>query len=194
MPDISEISLVDILPASIASDPDVLAAAQAIDTELASVTALCRVPSLFARIDQLDSTTLDHLAWQFDSKIWRDSWPLNLKRSVIKTVILEKSKKGTRAALQNAVQSLGSAVAITEWWETSPLGTPYTFDITVTLSDLEGAPTAQVQADLLRSIDDVKPVRSHYNFALAAQAAAGLYIGGAARPVIYSRLNTVANY
>ena len=132
MPDISEISLVDILPASIASDPDVLAAAQAIDTELASVTALCRVPSLFARIDQFDSTTLDHLAWQFDSKIWRDSWPLNLKRSVIKTVILENPKRHLRCIAKCRAEPWQRS-GYNRMVETSPLGTPYTFDITVTL-------------------------------------------------------------
>lgn len=192
--DLTTISIVDILPGSIKNDATVLAAAQSIDAELQAVSALCLTPSLYARIDDLTSEQLDHIAWQFDSKIWRDSWPLNLKRSVIKTVIVEKSKKGTRKAVEESVQSLGSAIAITEWWETVPKGKPHTFDVVLTVADVPGQSDAESQIDLIRRINDTKPARSQFNFSLATQAAASLFIGGAARPAAYTRLNTVANY
>lgn len=194
MPDINNINVVDLLPNSLQNDDSIRAAAQAIDGELKAVSNLCMVPAIFSRIDELSSDVLDHMAWQFDSKIWRDSWPVNLKRSVIKTVISEKSKKGTRQALENAVESMGTAVAITEWFETTPQGTPHTFDVTITVGEIDGQAGADVQNDLILRINDIKPVRSHYNLSLATQAVANLYIGGAARPAAYTRLNTVANY
>jgi len=189
MPDITEISVVDLLPASIRQDESVVAAAQAIDSELNAVSQLCMVPALLARIDELSSNTLDHLAWQFDSKVWRESWPVYLKRSVIKTVILEKSKKGTRSSLENALVSMGSAAVVTEWFEKTPAADPYTFDVTLSLADVEGQASSEVQEDLIRKIEDVKPARCHYTLTLATEAVGNMYMTAVGRAAVYSRIS-----
>jgi phage tail P2-like protein len=193
MRNIEDINLYDLVPESIRDDPDVSAAIQAVNGELQAVSNLCMVPALYSQIDSLSSGTLDHMAWELDAKVWRDTWPINTKRSVIKNVIKEKSKKGTLSAVQSAIESLGSAAVIVEWFDMVPVGTPHTFDITVTLPEIEGQVSAETQADLFAKIDDVKPVRSHYTFTLAADAAGELYLSGYARPAVYARLNTVEN-
>ena len=189
MRNLSQISLRELVPESIHSDPKVSAAIDALDAEIQAVSALCVVPSIIARIDYLDTKVLDHLAWQFNVKTWRDTWPLSLKRSVIKTIIQVKSKLGTRYAVEQAVQSLGSAVQIQEWWEFTPPKTAHTFDITVTLNDQGGALVpAEIQEDVLRLIADSKPVRSQFEFTLAQQATGDIALFGAARVLEYYRL------
>lgn len=191
MADITTVNLYDLVPDSIRDDPQVSAAIIAINTELQAVSALCMVPAILARIDELDGKTLDHLAWQFDSKIYRDSWPVDLKRSVIKMVIQTKSKKGTRYAVETSLTSLGSAVAIKEWWEMSPPGDPYTFEVIATLNNIPGQVDAETQQDLLLKIDDTKSARSHYTLTFATQGQGAIALVGAFRPAVSARFNTI---
>ena len=121
MIDLTSVSLMDVLPDSLKGDPVVMAMTAALDKELTEITKLVTLPTLYCRIDELDSQTLDHLAWQFNADTWRRSWHLPLKRSVIKSIIMNKRKKGTRWAVEDAVSSLGANVTVVEWWETTPL-------------------------------------------------------------------------
>ncbi|MBE0470524.1 MAG: phage tail protein I [Methyloprofundus sp.] len=188
MRDIDTVNLADLVPDSIKHDPTVAAAIASINVELKAVSQLVNVPSIYARIDELGSDTLDHLAWQFDSKVWRDNWPVELKRSAIKTIIQEKAKKGTRFAIEKALRSLGANVAFKEWWEQTPIGKPHTFDIVISVPDIPGEASAQVQNDLLLRIDDVKPVRAQYTFSIAQQGNGGLGLLGVIRPASYMRI------
>lgn len=189
MRDITQINLDELVPDSIRGDERVSAAIQAINGELQAVSQLAMVPALVSRIDELTSTQLDHMAWQYDSKIWRDTWPINLKRSVIKSVILEKSKKGTRRAVSDALNAMGSSVVLREWWEESPAGTPHTFSIVATVNDVPGQTSAQTQKDLFIRLDDVKPVRSHYDFTFAIQSEGNIAPVATVRPVAYARIH-----
>ena len=191
MRDIQNVQLADLVPDSIKSDERVANAIAAIDGELSALSSLLFTPALYARISQLPGNVLDHIAWQVDSKIWRDTWPVSLKRSVIRTVILEKAKKGTRTAVEKALDSLGSAYEIREWFEMDPPGDPYTFDITVTLTNVPGQVSEQTQKDLRLRIDDTKSARSHYTLSLASQGEAALALIGGVRPVTYVRFNTI---
>ncbi|GHU78843.1 hypothetical protein AGMMS49992_30150 [Clostridia bacterium] len=66
MRDLQTITLRELLPPSIASDPDILAAADAIDAELAKATALIPGVSLVPRIREItDSAIIDLMAWGF---------------------------------------------------------------------------------------------------------------------------------
>ncbi|CAI1645670.1 phage tail protein I [Serratia quinivorans] len=114
MVDIINISLLDVIPESLKNDPIVIAMIKSIDDEIKAVSKLSETPSLYSNIHALESLKLDHLAWQYSADTWRDNWPIDLKRSVIKNVIHEKRKKGSLAAVEDAISSLGSAGVITE--------------------------------------------------------------------------------
>ena len=189
MPDtLQNISIIELLPDSIKTDASVVASAKAIQDELAEVSVLSCFPAIYSRIDELTSDQLDHMAWQFNSKVWRDSWPVNVKRSAIKTAILEKSIKGTRKAIEMALIGIGGNSTIKEWFEQSPLAITHTFDITISVPNIPGQASAQIQDDVLRIIRDVKPARSTFTFNIAQQATAGLGFFGAARSAAYARL------
>ena len=212
--ELSESHLIDLVPDSIAKNADVLSASTALDVLLRDSTNALDLLSIYVSIDKLTSIQLDHLAYSWDAGVWRDSWPLERKRSVIKNVIREKRKKGTLNAVKAAVASIGSRAVITEWWQKKPKGPPHTFEIEVDMPI--GDFDIEAQEDVFGLIDDAKPVRSRYELLLnnrlggevgfigAAQCASYLCIrepllidvpvsgsvelGCVARPTNYSRL------
>lgn len=188
MTKLKDVRLLDVLPDSIASDPSMAAIAYAIQPLLTETIENANAGDLWARVNELTSGQLDHLAWQYDSAVWRDSWPLSLKRQVILGVLLEKTKRGTVWAIKQAVSALGSAVDVKTWFEMDPMGQPGTFDVQISVGQVPGQSSADSQRDLRAAIDEAKAFRSHYTLTLAEQfeSAVGLY--GAARPMVYVKL------
>ena len=88
---LDNVTLSDLMPDSISKDSGVSAASQSIDTELRAVANGLDLPSIYARIDELTSLQLDHLAASRNFTIWRDTWPLDLKRSVAKQMVAQKA-------------------------------------------------------------------------------------------------------
>lgn len=170
MKTLNDVHLKDLLPESIAKDGNVAACAEAIDPKLKLITEATDTPSIYVSIDNLSSIALDHLAKQYDVSVWRDSWNVELKRSVLKTAISDKRNKGTLGAVKEALKSLGAAAIVEEWWQTTPKGTPHTFTIYVTQQEFEGVIPSEMQEDVISMIDDAKPLRSHYRFVVVQNA------------------------
>lgn len=188
MKDLENVKLGDLLPDSIAKDKRVDAAARAIDPQLRLVALALDLPALYVSIDKLSSIQLDHLATQYDVAVWRDSWPVGLKRSALKAAISDKRKKGTLGAVKRALASIGSAATVEEWWQMEPKGTPHTFTIYATQNNIEGTIDAEMQEDLRAMIDDAKPLRSHYNFVIQSQAKMGVNVYASIRPCVYAKI------
>lgn len=188
--ELEKTSLLDLLPDSISKDSDVSAAAKALDIPLREMTGVLDLPSIYVSIDSLTSEQLDHLAYSWDASVWRDSWPIELKRSIVKQVVQEKRKKGTRKAVEEAVEALGSAATIQEWWETTPKGTPHTFTIFASLGKIDGTLESEMQEDLIALINDAKPVRSHFDFVVVKNLLGRIGWHGSVRPVAYARIRS----
>ncbi|EAA2620049.1 phage tail protein I [Salmonella enterica] len=189
MGDISDISLLDVLPQSLAQNPDVIAMSKAIDDELHAINKLIPKTTIYGLIDGLESAVLDHLAWQWNSDTWRDNWPVSLKRSVFKSIIRTKRIKGTRAAVEDVVSSLGGVVDIKEWFEQSPRGEPYTASIVASINSFDGAvPSKEMLDDVIRSIKYAKSARTLYSFSQAANISSSIGIAGGLQSVSYVRL------
>lgn len=188
MKNLDNSTLGDLLPDSIAKDAQVSAAAKAIDPQLRLLASKVDVPAIYASIDKLTSSQLDHIAVQYDLDVWRDSWPVTLKRSILKVAISIKRKVGTVGAVKEALASIGSAATIVEWWQTEPKGEPHTFTIYATQSEIEGTIDEEMQKDLMAMIDDAKPLRSHYKFVMQNQAKTGINFYACIRPCVYARL------
>ncbi|MFE0411949.1 phage tail protein I [Citrobacter freundii] len=189
MVDISDISLLDVLPQNLAQNPDVIAMSKAIDDELHAINKLIPKTTIYGLVDGLESAVLDHLAWQWNSDTWRDNWPVSLKRSVFKSIIRTKRIKGTRAAVEDVVSSLGGVVDIKEWFEQSPRGEPYTASIVASINSFDGAvPSKEMLDDVIRSIKYAKSARTLYSFTQAANISSGIGIAGGLQSVSYVRL------
>jgi len=163
-------------------------AANAIDPELRAVSEASERPLVYAAIDRLNSLQLDHLAVQFDLAPWRDTWPVELKRRIVRQMVPQKARVGTLSAVRAALASLGSASSVREWWQKTPKGEPHTFEVVATLPEVAGQLDAQTQEDLFALIDEAKPVRSHYTFTLATAMDAGICFGGAFGCASFARL------
>lgn len=179
---LDDVSLLDILPGGL----EVKDEARAIDPQLRTINT--DAPLIYTRIDALSSGILDHIAAQYDVTVWRDDWLDNVKRSVLKTAIADKSRKGTVASVKNAVSSLGPAVSIKEWWQYG--GEPHTFKIFVAQSEIEGHVAADVQTDILAAVDDAKPARSLYDFIIEQPLDGVLNMCGIVRAATYARVTS----
>lgn len=187
MKTIDDVSLIDIMPDSISRDTNVASAAVSIDKQLHVLAGYVDIGSLIANINKLPSAVLDHMAAEYDVTVWRDSWSVEMKRSVLKNAIADKRTKGTRAAVVGALASLGSSASIVEWWQETPKGKPHTFKVYATLPKT-GALDAEVQEDLIKLIDDAKPLRSHYDFILQQSVDGGVGVCAYIRPLTVARI------
>ena len=166
MKSLSETKLTDLLPPNLAADEDILAKAEAFDAQFGQLVESIEQPAIYMRIDQLTSLQLDHLAVQYDVTPWRESWSISMKRSVIRATYMTLCKRGTVEAVKTAVEALGSAVQIIEWWQMEPKGTPHTFKVVTNLGSFDGVVSSDLQNDVMALIDNAKPVRAHYTLEL----------------------------
>jgi phage tail P2-like protein len=188
MKKLDEITIADIMPDSISGDREVSATARAIDPQLKVVSDGVDLPLILASIDTLSAGVLEHLAAQYDLTAWDSAWPIGTKRAVLKTAIADKRKKGTRGAVQRAIEAVAPLATITEWWQKTPKGTPHTFEIDV-LQDGE-AVDAETVADVIAQVNDSKPVRCHFTFSVGQRAQGNMYLSGVIRTIAYARVRS----
>jgi phage tail P2-like protein len=131
---ISELSLLDIIPSSIADDPQVNSMIPGLDPELQSVSRDIREALIYSRIDELPEEIIDLLAWQWHVDFYDLARTLEMKRETVKGSIAWHRKKGTVWAIKKALGMLGIEAEITEWWKI-PGAIPYTFEVEAELTD-----------------------------------------------------------
>ena len=124
--------------------------------------------------DLAPDNILPWLAFSVSVDDWSDNWPKVIKREMIKNSISLHQIKGTKRAIKKALEIIGVAGEIVEWWELNPRMTPHSFNITSYLNYnineyadvIIGLDT---QKKLINLIENVKPARSHFNFKLGAR-------------------------
>lgn len=192
MTEIKDVKLSEIIPENLVKDSNVKASAEALDPSLQDVSRNVDIPSIYIRINSLTSEQLDHMAAAWDASVWRQSWPIQIKRRILNNVILEKRKRGTLGAVKKAIETIASFTSLTEWWQETPKGTPHTFKVIASLNNYEGVLESDLQEDLFGLIDDAKPVRSHYDFILQKRYSGEIGAIGLYRKLAYVRVKGVA--
>lgn len=114
---LSELSIVDILPESIKSDPKALNAARAIDDQLKTISALAGQATFINRIDSLPSEWVDELAYQFNVGFYDPTLPLSQRRQLVKTALSIHKKRGTPAAVEELMTTIFGDGIVEEWFE-----------------------------------------------------------------------------
>lgn len=166
MRDLQTISLRELLPPSIASDPNILAAAEALDAELQAATARIPNVSIIPNVRYLtDSALIDLLAWQFHVDFYDAGAPLEVRRALVAKSLDWHFRKGTPAVVEEVVTAALSDAVITEWFEYG--GEPYFFRI-VTEMPLSSEKDIR---QLLDAVYSVKNTRSWLEFIQALTAA-----------------------
>ena len=192
MTEIKDVKLSQLVPENLVKDSNVKASAEALDPSLQEVSRNVDIPSIYVRINSLTSEQLDHMAAAWDASVWRQSWPIQIKRRILNNVILEKRKRGTLGAVKKAIETIASFTSLTEWWQETPKGTPHTFKVIASLNNYEGVLESDLQEDLFGLIDDAKPVRSHYDFILQKRYSGEIGAIGLYRKLAYARVKGVA--
>ena len=192
MTEIKDVKLSQLVPENLVKDSNVKASAEALDPSLQEVSRNVDIPSIYIRINSLTSEQLDHMAAAWDASVWRQSWPIQIKRRILNNVILEKRKRGTLGAVKKAIETIASFTSLTEWWQETPKGTPHTFKVIASLNNYEGVLESDLQEDLFGLIDDAKPVRSHYDFILQKRYSGEIGAIGLYRKLAYARVKGVA--
>lgn len=102
---------------------------------------------------------LPWLAWAMSVDTWNADWTDEQKRAAIQASFEVHQRKGTAGAVKLALQALGFGTQVLEWFEQSPAGAPYTFEVEVefTNSSLSMAALDEAETIALRT----KNVRSH---------------------------------
>lgn len=186
--------LADLLPEYLSQDEQMGAFLEALDGELNALAAHVDAPAIYARLDALAGAVLDHLARQYDIAVWRDTWPDDLKRDVLRAAIPNMRKRGTRAAIVDAVASVRAGAEIVEWWQETPKGTPHTFKINVHQAALEGVVASEMLADLRALIDDAKPARTRYTLSVLQPLSGQVNASGVLRAATFARVESSGTY
>ncbi|WP_366654428.1 phage tail protein I [Fodinicurvata sp. EGI_FJ10296] len=109
--------------------------------------------------ERVRSQLLPWQAWERAVDIWDTTWPDATKRAVSGRAIATHRIRGTPAAVESALASLGvDDSVLTEWFEEDPAGPPYTFRATVTRA---GGIERGLTRNLGRAVAASKNTRSH---------------------------------
>ncbi|CDY77955.1 Phage tail fibers [Caballeronia glathei] len=140
--------------------------------------------------DAIPLALLPWLAWHLGVDTWKEYWPEQVKRARVKAAIPIARRRGTAASVREVVSSFGGNVALREWFELEPPGTPGTFDIVMTVSGREGQPpTAEYVADIIAEIERSKRASAHYTFTQGLSMQGSQRVAAAVRPALYRRLS-----
>jgi phage tail P2-like protein len=155
--------------------------ASALEKNLAKITAI-NLPISLAdhwRPEHCPKVLLPWLAWACAVDHWDSDWSEAIQRQTIADSIIIHRQKGTVAAIERVLNTLGVQAELEEWFEYG--GEPYTFQLTAWVNFTVPerfflCPAAYRQ--LQQAIDYVKPVRSHYDFRVGVAGNTGFGVVG----------------
>lgn len=102
---------------------------------------------------------LAYLAWAFSVDKWDENWSEEVKRIAIKQSFFIHKRKGTINAVRRVVEPIGYLIELKEWFNAVPMGEPGTFSLTIEVP--ETGLNEQTYNELVRLVNDVKPVSRH---------------------------------
>ncbi len=147
---IQEASILDVMPSSIKNDPQVQAASKALDEELRLVTEEIKSLALLPNLENSSDALLDVLAWTWHVDYYRQTFSREQKIKMIRSSVALHRKKGTPAAVENALSTIFPDIQESAWHEYG--GTdPYYFRLT-TESKLESEEQLQEMLDILENV------------------------------------------
>lgn len=166
-------SVLDIMPESIRNDPQVRAAAKALDVELNKCAADIRENLLISRIDELPEIVLDLLAWQWHVDFYEPiGLDIETKRALIKKSIAWHRIKGTIGAVEEVLAAAFGKTSVQPWYDYG--GDSYFFRLL-----LDEYPERENIENVLKATKSTKNVRSwldSINYEITREA--NLYMGG----------------
>ncbi|MGG1599311.1 phage tail protein I [Paenibacillus naphthalenovorans] len=181
MSDLKTTKIIDLLPPNLRNDPDIKAAAAALDGSAPELVELAKALIILPSIETQPSEIIDHLAWQFHLDFYDPSLPLDQRRALVKNSMKWHRRKGTPSVVEELLTTAFVQSKVQEWFEYG--GQPYRFRVLFVPfnahSALKGLKHQQLShftheqisneqqqsdliAELTRAINTVKNTRSHF--------------------------------
>lgn len=147
--------LLDIMPENLLEDEHIRKITEVIDAALKDIYPETADPALISRIDELDSDTIDSLAWQWHVDFYDEDLPLEVRRELVKKSIDYHRHMGTNYAVDGVIKTCFQNAEIQENWEYG--GNPYCFKV-ITIH--AGIPDEDELGRIVQAINSVKNTRS----------------------------------
>lgn len=145
-----------LLPGNLASQLGTQALAYAVGRQIDKLLALADRALIYAALDKAPEPLLDHLAVELRTPSYRQSYPLETKRALVKGTLPLYAKMGTPAAVEQMMGTIFQGGRVEEFFEYG--GRPHHFRAT---AEIQGAEiTAQEMEELRRMIQPVKRLSS----------------------------------
>ncbi|WP_443749703.1 phage tail protein I [Asticcacaulis solisilvae] len=135
---------------------------------------------------------LPWLVWGLSIDNWDTTWSEAEKRQRARTAILDQMRKGSRGAVDTEIAALGGHVTVTEWWEQTPAGDPFTFELALDIDNPAVPNTAAYIDQVLDRLARIRRLAAHAVVKQKVSAAGQVGEIGAARAATYARLDTVS--
>lgn len=140
--------------------------------------------------DAIAIDLLPWLAWHWSVDSWKPYWTEEVRRARVRNAMKIHRQKGTAKAVKDVVAAFGGSILLREWWQMTPKGEPFTFELVLTLTGSSGqSATAEFVDDVIAEVHRTKSIRSHFTFTQGLHTQAAIAVVGATRPVTYARLN-----
>lgn len=185
---IYNVSLADVIPPNMLSDPNIVALCAAIDSENQFVVIAINNVSVLDNIGNQPAPVTDLLSFEQQTPYYDQSLALNIKQSLVAGTGKLNSIKGTKAAVEKIVQEVFGSGTVQEWFEYG--GQPYCFRVLV-----NDFPNSSAQMDAInRAIAVSQNLRSHLDevIIIAATTIANEYLASTFEFAVYVNTNMQA--
>lgn len=125
--DIYSVDFTEFLPEALKYDPKMIALASALAEHMMAASGLIENVLIYSRIDELPEELVDILAYDLHVDWYDYSYPLKVKRDILKNSVKVHKKMGTKYAIEKALGGLFPQSEIEEWFEYG--GAPHHFRI-----------------------------------------------------------------
>ncbi|MCD8364786.1 MAG: phage tail protein [Clostridiales bacterium] len=154
---LSDGELLDLLPAQLKYDTDMICLSYALKCGIEKLLEYEKGTMTANFIDSLPEKILDVLAVELRSLYYSDDMDIETKRQIIKNTFIWHFKAGTASATSEMIAAVFGEGSLVEWFNFEDgEGDPYTFDI-----ETNARLTEDIYNQLLSIIDRVKNMRSH---------------------------------
>lgn len=129
---LTDARLTDALPKTLAEQPWVQALAEASRKMRRRVMAYADRTRLFCDIDEASEEALDALAVELQTPLYKNDYPLTVKRRIVKNSMLYYIRSGTRGAVEELLADIYQGAEVEEWFEYG--GKPNYFRVAIDIS------------------------------------------------------------
>lgn len=114
---LTDARLTDALPKTLAEQPWVQALAEASRKMRRRVMAYADRTRPFCDIDEASEEALDALAVELQTPLYKNDYPLTVKRQIVKNSMLYYIRSGTRGAVEELLADIYQGAEVEEWFE-----------------------------------------------------------------------------